>query len=974
LTSTASTSPSSSGSIRFRLQSWKAPILFGLCCFLVYNANLRQIGAGDTLPARYLPLILWHNGTLDFDANARLVAHGHSMIPPWKRNQHQNQTEAADGPASEGDVNYFEPWAYWMVRTRHGQLASLYPVVAPLLVTPLYIPAVVWLNKHGWEQPRIDRVAVLMEKISASFLASIASVLMFLVLRRDGTRWTLPLAIVFAFGTNTWMTSSQALWQHGSGELLIALSLLLVVAPATPIRTALLGAVCVLMAANRPPDALIAGAIGLYILWSAGRGALWSPGRGAVWSPGRGAVWSHERGAVWNSGRSAVSSHEGGAVWNRRRSALWLLAGAALPLAALLYFNLHFIGNLAGGYGTAHQSKFIRLSLSGIAGLLVSPAKGLLVFSPFLVFVPLGLIQRLRSPGSRGLAVALSLATAAQFIVYSQADWRAGSSWGPRWLTDLLPILVWMLAPTLVVLRPITRGLLILTMVVSVGVQTIGAFYYTGANDERILAGDPKSMGGAWDPHNIPFITELDHPRPPSEILCNTRVWIDRIGATHLPGIGDIPVLENGAVIEGWVLGCNSTPDQLLVLIDGVLIGSTKNFLPRPDVNQAMHTLSPPGWRVSANTRGVSPGERVLQIAVPIGAVGDIRIVGEQRVFVVTQEPARNSYLDAMAAEAATLLRARQSRYGFWLTSYTKELRYEAPQQEMNTYLTSMLVDVLSPIARQRSLDDVVERARRHLAAQIESNGLVRYHGLPGGPTIGTLGCVITPDADDTALVWRIAGGINGSGARDPRQQEMLGELAHYRDPRGLYRTWLAPQNQYQCLDPGKDPDPADIAINMHVYLMLRELDPPAAIHLCIALQRWFGDDDIWVYYKKTALVPYLRSAELRRIGCAIPLPTDRLAVPVAGQEIWSDAVRLLAETMTSPPDTSAREAINTLLARIGSDDFAQLRRSPPLLYHNDLSATVPRFYWSEDFGYALWLRLYEAARAETGELHPQSP
>jgi len=193
----------------------------------------------------------------------------------------------------------------------------------------------------------------------------------------------------------------------------------------------------------------------------------------------------------------------------------------------------------------------------------------------------------------------------------------------------------------------------------------------------------------------------------------------------------------------------------------------------------------------------------------------------------------------------------------------------------------------------------------------------------------------------------------------------MLSELAHYRDARGLYRTWLAPQNQYQCLDPGRDPNPADIAIQMHVYLMLRDLDPPAAQNLCNALQRSFGDINLWVYYAKAPLVPYLRSAQLRQLGCAIPLPTQRLAVPAAGQEIWSEAVRLLAETMTSPPDANVRKAIGNLLVRIGSDDFAQLRRSPPLLYHNDLSATVARFYWSEDFGYALWLRLYETTRVE---------
>ncbi len=927
MTSHAPISPSSRRSILSylhslkALRSLKAPIFLGLCCFLVYNANLRQIGAGDTLPARYLPLILWHHGTLDLDENARLVAHGHSM--------------SADRPAvADGKATYFEPWAYWMIRTHpRNQLASLYPVVTPLLVAPIYFPAVMWLNAHGWEQPQVDRVAELMEKLSASFLAAIASVLMYLVLRRDCGRWSLPLAMVFAFGTNTWMISSQALWQHGTGELLMALALLVVVAPASPVRTALLGAVCVFMAANRPPDALVAGAIVLFT------------------------------------------------VWSRRRSALWLLAGAAVPLAVLLYYNLDFIGHVAGGYALARgpNKGFFRLDWSGVAGLLVSPARGLLIFSPFLVFIPVGLIQRLRAPGSRGIAVALSFAVAAQFLLYSQADWRAGVSWGPRWLTDLLPILVWMLAPAPLVLRPLARGLLILAMAASVGVQTIGAFWYTATSDELIFAGNLASMDGAWNPRNVPFITELRHSPAGGELQCGAASSIDRVGPTVLPGSAVIPDLETGALLEGWALTCGRTPAQVLVLIDGVVIGSTVEFLTRVDVNEGMHTTSPSGWHVSANMRGVSPGERVLQLAVRIGPRSDIRIVREQRVVVTETRgetaamqpgPASGSELDTMAKRAAALLRERQTRYGFWLTSYTNELRYEAPQQEMNTYLTSMLVDLLSPVAHQQSLDEVVQRARRHLAAQIESNGLVRYHGLPDGPNIGTLGNVITPDADDTALAWRIA----GHGARDPRMQRMLAELARYREARGLYRTWLAPQEKYQGLDPGRDPNPTDIAIQMHVYLMLRELDPPAAKNLCNAILLYAGDGDLWTYYAKAPLVPYLRSAELRQLGCPVTLPPERLTPTAAEQEIWSEAIRRLVGVMASPQDAKERQEVENLLVRIGSEDFARLRRSPPLLYHNDLSATVKRFYWSEDFGYALWLRLYEATRVETGDRHQPLP
>jgi hypothetical protein len=875
------------------------------------------------VPARYLPLILWKYGTFDFDANTRLIAEGHPMF-----------TERDRPAGAAGKVLYLEPSTYWMVRTRQHQIASLYPVVTPLLVTPLYLPAVMWLNAHGWEQSQIDRVAELMEKISASFLASTASVLMYLLLRRDCGRWSLPLALVFAFGTNTWMISSQALWQHAGGELLIALALLLIVYPASAMRLVLLGGVSVLIAANRPPDALIAAAIILFTIWS------------------------------------------------HRRRALWLLAGAAVPLALLMCYNLEFIGHIVGGYALAKSpdEKFFHLDWTGLPGLLISPSRGLLVFSPFLFFLPVGLMVRLREPGKRGLAVALSLAVAAQFLLYSQADWRAGVSWGPRWLTDLLPILVWMLAPALFVLPPLARGLLIAAMAASVIVQGIGAFWYTRTSDELIFAGDLNSMQGAWNFGNIPFLSELRHPRAPAELLHDTAGFIDRIGSTVSPSAGEVPRLETGAVLEGWTLVDKRAPAQVLLLINGIMVGSTQNFLPRADVNKVWPGASPSGWSLSANVQGVPAGRQVLQLAVQIGSRSDPRIIREQPVFVITQDlPGESSAvaqksvpgseLDAMAARAATLLRERQSGEGFWLTAYTPGLRYVAPRQEMNTFLSSMLVDFLSPIASRENLSDAIERARRHLTAQIEGNGLVRYHGLPDGPTIGTLGCVITPDADTTALAWR----ISGLGPNDPRMRGMLEKLAEYRDARGLYRTWLAPRKDYQSLDPGRDPDPTDIGIQLHVYLMLRKLDPPAAENLCRALQRSLGDEDIWPYYAKAPLIPYLRSAEVRELGCEIPLPTERLALAATGQEIWSEAARLLVEIKTSPESPEAQKAIGDLLARIGKDDLALLRSSPPLLYHNDMSATVKRFYWSEDFGYALWLRLYEAVRVEPGRLRSSS-
>jgi hypothetical protein len=46
----------------------------GLNMFRDLQHQMRQIGTLDSLPARYLPLILWKYGTFNFDANTRLIA------------------------------------------------------------------------------------------------------------------------------------------------------------------------------------------------------------------------------------------------------------------------------------------------------------------------------------------------------------------------------------------------------------------------------------------------------------------------------------------------------------------------------------------------------------------------------------------------------------------------------------------------------------------------------------------------------------------------------------------------------------------------------------------------------------------------------------------------------------------------------------------------------------------------------------
>ena len=238
----------------------------------------------------------------------------------------------------------------------------------------------------------------------------------------------------------------------------------------------------------------------------------------------------------------------------------------------------------------------------------------------------------------------------------------------------------------------------------------------------------------------------------------------------------------------------------------------------------------------------------------------------------------------------------------------------------MNTFLTALLVDLLDPLAATGGLGDSVQRARRHLTAQIEAGGLVRYHGLPDAPGIGTLGCAITPDTDDTALVWRLA--PDPDRRRLPAALATIDALSH---PRGPLPHLARAARGLPVPRPGQRSEP-----RRH-----RDPDAPAAAAgqgaaagRPRALRRAPPGDrpgsDLGLL-RMAPLVPILRLTDLQRAGCELSLPASRMRTTVPGQEIWVSAVRLLA---SGPPEARADAAeIQAVLRQLANDDFALLAK-----------------------------------------------
>lgn len=431
-------------------------ILLCLAALVIYNLNGRVIASSDTRGTRFVPFALLKAGTLRLDPVLQVV-----------------QTSRR---------------AYWVQPALGGGHASLFPVVAPVLVTPLYVPAAVLLARRGWPGPALAAAGSLMEKLAASCIAAAACGLMFVLLRRRMSRArALGLTAAFALGTETWVIGSQALWQHGTEELLLIVALLALTGRLTAARLAAGGAACGLAIAGRPIDALLVAPF-----------ALVAP------------AW-----AGW------------------RRSA-WFFLGAAVPLGLALAYNLDTFGLPGGGYQLfvrAGRRYFEAPMARGLVEMLFSPDKGLFFYTPFLLFLPIylrrALAPRVQPPGNgagkpfapppagrgaeplsreappgrpatvrrfladreRALTVLLLAGIGAQLLVYARSDWRGGSCYGPRYLSDLLPLAVWMLGPVVESLRPRPLAVFRVAVLFSIAVQAVGAFCYPlGASDLRIGA------------------------------------------------------------------------------------------------------------------------------------------------------------------------------------------------------------------------------------------------------------------------------------------------------------------------------------------------------------------------------------------------------------------------------------------------------------------------------------------------------
>lgn len=435
-----------------------------------YNINLRQVSSFDTYASRLAPISLLRDGDLVLD----------EFFP---------DALAAEAEArTTGEPPYF---FNYLIHAR-GHFYDSHPPVGPILSLPVYaLP--VWFGIP--RDPIL--VANVFSKLAASIMAALSALALFAALRRllAAIGWApgreaevaLLATLAYGLGTPVWSTAAQALWTHAPAVLGYAVALWALAAG----RGGVAGAAAAVATVARPATAPGAAVLMLYALHQAWR-------------------------TLAREGRTSAAAQTA------------IRQAAAACLSALLVgglsasYNLWLFGNLVGGAPERTSIYFDLLDSpgmfsgslpEGLAGLTVSPSRGIFIYSPIIIVALWGALAVWRSrrtehpaaadPG-RDAAVLLARYASASAVVmlltYSKfIAWWGGHGFGPRYLADAMPCVGILMGLGFARLgaaidfrparRPLATVLVLVLLLYSVFIQGLGAFCWPGSWTNRV--GDP---------------------------------------------------------------------------------------------------------------------------------------------------------------------------------------------------------------------------------------------------------------------------------------------------------------------------------------------------------------------------------------------------------------------------------------------------------------------------------------------------
>lgn len=357
----------------------------------------------------------------------------------------------------------------YTLETVGGHTYTTYPIGASIVAVPFVFAAdrlsgpILGLDldeyiKHNHPQR--------LESFVASFVVALTAVLIYRIARLylDKPR-SLLVVFVFAFCTSAWSTASRALWQQGPSMLMLTISLyLILLARARPALIQFVGIPLAFSYVIRPTNSLSIAVLTVFVL-----------------------------------------------VHYRRYFVRYLFWAMTIALPFIL-FNLSIYHFPLSNYYRSYQDFSASTFLEALAGNLISPSRGLLVFSPVFLFSLWGIVIRVRQ--QRPIDLYLAGILALHWITISTwFMWWGGWSFGPRIFADMIPYLVYFLIPAIAeipTLKGTSRKAVTTTLL---GLTAISFFvHYRGANAHEVAEWNalPEYVDGqpsrVWNWQDVQFL------------------------------------------------------------------------------------------------------------------------------------------------------------------------------------------------------------------------------------------------------------------------------------------------------------------------------------------------------------------------------------------------------------------------------------------------------------------------------------
>jgi hypothetical protein len=424
-------------------------------------------------------------------------------------------------------------------------LYSFFPIGAPLLSVPFVFIAdklsvpffsvsslAEYLSVH---RPYTDPIVQRIEQVTASSIVALTAIVIYLIVQRylDIKRASL-LVLIFSFCTSAWSTASRALWQHGPSMFMLA------------------AALYIALLAQKRPHLVQFSAIPLALSYM-----------------------------IRPTNSISILFFTFLVLFKYHKHFLRYCFWASIFAIPFLLYNLSIYHQILSPYYSPQRVVRTPHFFEALFGNLVSPARGLFIFSPVLLFSIYGAVLKAREKVWHAIDFCLVGIIVLHWVVISSfPHWYGGYSIGPRFFTDMIPYLLVFLIPIVARLkfpRCFGEGVFAfgfaLTVIISIFVHYRCATDPGPAQWNMWPIAIDRHPDRIWDWRDLQFLRGLRQPR--LSVASDTLYVIKQLGE---PGSSASLAIQNmGDKLLEW----EATPPFGISLsaTSGTLQGSNEQIL-----------------------------------------------------------------------------------------------------------------------------------------------------------------------------------------------------------------------------------------------------------------------------------------------------------------------------------------------------------------------------------------------------------